>query len=407
MSLIKMTIRQPMAVMLLCSVALTGCDEFDGIKSLTDLGRKVDPIPSENSSGTKAAARPKPDSRGVITYANYQVIIARRGDTMGAIASRVGMTATDLAKHNGLSVNHTPRQGEVLALPDSVGRIAASGTSIEDIASSAIDEAPNTPARVPAASGDNEPVRHVVEPGETAYSIARLYDVSVTALASWNGLDRNLSVREGQQLLIPVAEAAGTTAAAAATTTAASASASTTSTATKTVAAVTPKAKPSAISKPGTGSETPEPPSASKPLPKTVAKTKVPESPNLQTEKTAAASKAKLLKPVNGKVLRGFSSKPGGNEGIDFGAPEGTAVKAAANGTVALISKSVSDTTIILVRHPDNLYTVYSNVSGASVNKGDRVTRGQSIGKVAGGKEPFVHFEIRRGTEAVDPAPYL
>ena len=47
-------------------------------------------------------------------------------------------------------------------------------------------------------------MRHRVEAGETAYSIARLYGVSVTALASWNGLGPDLAVRENQELLIPI-----------------------------------------------------------------------------------------------------------------------------------------------------------------------------------------------------------
>ena len=40
--------------------------------------------------------------------------------------------------------------------------------------------------------------------GETAYTIARLYNVSAKSLAEWNGLGPDLAVREGQYLLIPV-----------------------------------------------------------------------------------------------------------------------------------------------------------------------------------------------------------
>ena len=47
-------------------------------------------------------------------------------------------------------------------------------------------------------------MRHRVEPGETVYSIARLYGVSVTALASWNGLGPDMAIREDQELLIPI-----------------------------------------------------------------------------------------------------------------------------------------------------------------------------------------------------------
>ncbi len=50
----------------------------------------------------------------------------------------------------------------------------------------------------------NEPLRHTVERGETAFTIARLYSVTPRALAEWNGLPADMSVREGQILMIPV-----------------------------------------------------------------------------------------------------------------------------------------------------------------------------------------------------------
>lgn len=361
-------------------IALTGvlllsaCEDGFG---LTELGRAVDPVPR----ATPVQERVTPDARGVITYPTYQVIVAGSGDTISSLAARVGMSEQELARYNGLSPDHRLNKGEVLALPNSVARpdgSLSSGQSIEEIASSAIDRAPGT---APAQPGNDpaEPIRHVVEPGETAFSIARLYDVSVTALASWNGLDKNLSVRTGQQLLIPVANQ-------------------------DTSAAVV--AAP-VVSAPGTGTSTPTPPSAKKPLPTTVAAAPVPESPNMAADRTPAGASGKLLMPVNGDIIRGYSKGGKGNEGIDIAATVGTSVKAAETGEVALISKSVGDTTILLIRHPDNLYTVYSNITGVSLSKGQKVSRGQTVGKVAKGSPAFVHFEIRRGTESVDPAPYL
>lgn len=362
-------------------IALTGilllsaCDDGFG---LTELGHVVDPIPR----ATPVQERREPDTRGIITYPTYQVIVAGTGDTITSLADRAGMNAGELAQYNGLNVDHHLNKGEVLALPNTVSRpdgSLSSGQSIEEIASSAIDRAPGT---APAQPGNDpaEPIRHIVEPGETAFSIARLYDVSVTALASWNGLDKNLSVRAGQQLLIPVGSQE----------------------APRLVAAAAP-----VVSAPGTGTSTPTPPSAKKPLPKPVAAAAVPDSPNLATNRTPAGASGKLLMPVNGDIIRGYSKGGKGNEGIDIAATAGTSVKAAETGEVALISKSVGDTTILLIRHPDNLYTVYSNITGVSLSKGQTVSRGQTVGKVAKGSPAFVHFEIRRGTESVDPKPYL
>jgi murein DD-endopeptidase MepM/ murein hydrolase activator NlpD len=364
---------------LLCSaVALTACSDF----SLSDFNSKIDPIPSTEKS--QVSARPEPDSRGVITYPNYQVIVAKRNDTMADVAGRVGMSAQDLASHNGLPLTYIARKGELFALPK--GTIiptteAIEESTLESRATAAIDRAGATPIQTGTLQPGPEPIRHVVEPGETAYSVARLYGVSVTALASWNGLDRDLSVRPGQQLLIPVAED-GTV---------------------NTAAAAIPATENPIVSEPAT----PEPPSASKPLPASVETAELPESPNLAADRTPAGASGKLLRPVSGKVIRGYSKKKGGNEGLDIAAASGTSVKAAESGEVALISKSGSQNTIVLLRHPDNLYTVYSNVSDVSVKKGQKVSRGQSIAKVASGNPAFVHFEIRRGTESVDPVPYL
>ena len=115
----------------------------------------------------------------------------------------------------------------------------------------------------------------------------------------------------------------------------------------------------------------------------------------------------KMIRPVNGKIIRNFSNKSGGSEGIDYEVAEGTKVKAAAKGTVALVSKSVGDTTIVLLRHDNNIYTVYSNITDVELTRDINVEAGQIIGLVAGGDPSFVHFEVRKGTQAVDPTPYL
>ena len=88
----------------------------------------------------------------------------------------------------------------------------------------------------------------------------------------------------------------------------------------------------------------------------------IPESPNLVKDRTPVSAKGKLLKPVSVNVLRCYSNKPGGNEGLDFASKEGAAVLAAEGGEVALVSSVDGNKKIVLIRHPDNLYTVYSNV---------------------------------------------
>lgn len=382
-------------------VALAACDDtgtFDyDLRNFGKIG-----FDTSDAARQATAARPAADARGVISYPNYQVAVASRGDTVGSVAARVGVNAEDLARYNAVSPETALNKGEVLALPRRVSDGAAPATApttpgalgseaidITSIASSAIDRAapaqtaaPATTAAAPAKvqPPSSEPIRHKVARGETAYSIARYYNVSAKALAEWNGLPADLSVREGQYLLIPVASA----------------------TPPKTVAAAT--------TQPGQGSPTPEPPSAAKPLPAAVpAKASAPvdksAAPDLGATRTAASNSAKFALPVSGAVIRPYAK--GKNDGVDLAAAPGTAVKAADAGTVAAITKDTEQVPILVLRHEGGLLTVYANIDAISVQKGATVKRGQSIAKVRAGDPGFLHFEVRKGYDSVDPMPYL
>lgn len=362
---------------------LTGCADFD-----FDIRDKFGNAPDTSGAALQATApRPQEDNRGVISYPNYQVAIARRGDTVTDVANRVGLNPSELARYNGISTGATLRKDEIIALPRRVtepspatgsvttGPLQPEQVDITTLAGGAIERAGSTPATTANTPSGVEPVRHKVERGETAYSISRLYNVSVRSLAEWNGLGANLSVREGQYLLIPVASAARTAAANGAT-------------------------------QPGTGTPTPVPPSSTKPLPAetTTTTTTAPASPNLGGQSTAASSNAKLLYPVQGNIIRAYSSK---SDGIDIAAAAGASVKAADAGTVAAITRDTEQVPILVIRHTGNLLTIYANVSNIGVKKGDRVSRGQTIAKVRAANPAFVHFEVRKDFDSVDPMPYL
>ena len=394
------------ALAVLASLSLTGCAET--FNTMGNLFSQEEPAPA-----AATLPRPNPDARGVITYQSFQVAVARDGDNIESIAGRVGLSAASLAQHNGLPVTYRPRPGEVLALPGNVGGSmsdndwspliasnAITAAELEPITSGALDD-PGTGDN-PFANGQSsnviEPIRHRVEPGETAFTIARRYGVSVTALAEWNGLDRDMTVRAEQELLIPVTDARQAA-----------------------LAPVATDANP-----PGSGTPLAPPPSAADPLPanQDLASIETPASPNLAATRTeptpeptpapapapAAREGGQFLTPVaSGSVLRGYDPAAAvPNEGIDFAAPAGSPVRAAEQGEVALISKSLGGLgTIVLIRHADNLMTVYGRVSDVTLKKGDRVSRGQTIGTVAPGDTPNVHFEVRQGTASVDPGPYL
>ena len=62
---------------------------------------------------------------------------------------------------------------------------------------------------------------------------------------------------------------------------------------------------------------------------------------------------------------------------------------------------------ILVLRHSDGLLTVYAGLDNLQVGKDDPVTRGQKIAEVRAGTPPFLHFEVRRGLQAIDPTPFL
>ena len=345
--------------------------------------------------------RPKADTRGVISYPNYQVVVANRGDTLNDVAKRLDIDPVELSKFNGVGADVPLRKGEIIALPNRVTEPSAlTGLSSEPVdvtalAGNAINNSPDTTpvttAELPASGTSTptgvEPIRHKVERGETAFTVARLYQVSAKSLAEWNGLGSDFAVREGQFLLIPVAKQ-------------------------NPPSKQTEQAK---VEAPGEGTLTPTPPSAATPLPKndveapatqTAAKAAEPVKPVADVGKQSAPAKvAKMTYPVSGSIIRAYSK--GKNEGINIKGGAGTAVKAADGGSVAAITKSGDGVPIIVVRHPDNLLTVYANVTYVKVQKGDSVRRGQAIASLRTGDDAYVHFEVRNGFDSVDPLPFL
>lgn len=328
--------------------------------------------------------RPQPDDRGVISYPTFQVAVARQGDTIADVADRIGLPAGELARFNGIPPEARLRRDEVVALPSRVpetnGPIVPADTSeLAALAGSAIDRSGGGFASAVSTQAlpqtGREPVQHRVARGETAYTIARLYNISVRSLAKWNGLGADMAVREGQFLMIPVASEEQ------------------------------PAAPPP--ERPGAGSATPEPPSSTRPLPRaqSTAQAVTPPSPQLSETRSETASGARFSMPVDGDIIRPYAK--GKNEGVDIAANAGSPVRAADDGVVAAITRDTDQVPIIVIRHDDNLLTVYAGIDGLMVEKGDRVKRGQIFAKIRQGSPSFLHFEVRQGINSIDPMDYL
>lgn len=121
--------------------------------------------------------------------------------------------------------------------------------------------------------------------------------------------------------------------------------------------------------------------------------------------------------PVEGTILYRFGRVINPNNtttrwnGMGIQAASGTAVKSVSNGTVALNDIMGTYGRTVIVDHGGGDYSVYSSLSQSSLNRGSRVTKGQTIGTVGSNDPslpPHLHFEIRRGGgPAVDPFEWL
>ncbi len=121
--------------------------------------------------------------------------------------------------------------------------------------------------------------------------------------------------------------------------------------------------------------------------------------------------------PVTGTITSpfGWRSNPFGgapefHQGLDIAAPSGTAVTAAAGGTVIMAQWYGGYGNYILIDHGGGYSTGYGHLSAIYVSNGQSVARGQAIGAVGSTGQstgPHLHFEVRIAGKPVDPAPRL
>lgn len=128
-------------------------------------------------------------------------------------------------------------------------------------------------------------------------------------------------------------------------------------------------------------------------------------------EKSAAPGG--FIWPVRGQVVSGYGPKKGGlyNDGINIAAPRNTPVAAAADGVVAYVGNGIASYgNLVLIRHGGGVVTAYAHLADVKVKAGMPVKKGQPIGAVGSSgavESAQLHFEIRRGGDAVDPRKFL
>lgn len=223
------------------------------------------------------------------------------------------------------------------------------------------------PAPPPVPLSSSEPhvepdlvgVVHVVKRGETVYRIARSYGIPVRELMEVNDLRDPRQLEVGMELFVPGA--------------------------TRTVEV--PPAAPGAPPEPEV----------------------VPPEPSIDGRGGATAGS--LRWPVQGVLYSRYGVRQGQrHDGIDIAAPEGTTIGAAASGSVIYTGEQSGYGSIVILKHPGGLLTLYAHASSILVHQGDRVVAGQPIARVGrSGRTtgPHLHFEVRDGTRPRNPLFYL
>lgn len=117
--------------------------------------------------------------------------------------------------------------------------------------------------------------------------------------------------------------------------------------------------------------------------------------------------------PVNGRRTSGFGMRFHPvlhrhklHTGVDFGAPTGTPIRAAATGVVVHAGWWGAYGNAVIVDHGGGVTTLYGHMSSIGCRSGQTVKRGQTIGRVGNtgwSTGPHLHFEVRRNGVPVNP----
>jgi murein DD-endopeptidase MepM/ murein hydrolase activator NlpD len=232
--------------------------------------------------------------------------------------------------------------------------------------------------------------RHVVRPGDTIYGISRTYEVALSRLVQLNGIAPPYKIVVGHILRLPDSV----------------------------------EQQPAVVAKPSSRPQTAKVAPPAKKRGNIKAASKKAQGPKVRPKpkprKALAAipkppplSNRKFLLPVRGRLLSRFGPKGRGlrNDGVNIAAPRGSPVRAAQNGIVVYSGNALLGFgNMLLVRHANGYMTAYAHNESISVKRGDTVRRGQVISTVGSSgnvASPQLHFEIRKGKRAVNPAKYL
>ncbi len=114
--------------------------------------------------------------------------------------------------------------------------------------------------------------------------------------------------------------------------------------------------------------------------------------------------------PIKGKVIAYFNDRKGdvSNRGIDIEAGEGDVVKAVREGTIVLADYVAGYGQTLFLDHGDGFISVYAHNEKLLSKLGEHVYKGDPLAEVGRiGRRSIAHFELRKGSKAVNPLYYL
>ena len=398
----------------------------------------------------ESESEPAPEPEDIITVAGYQTdelyvapraavgtVVVRRGDTLYAIARDNNTTIADLAEINNLKSPYSLRIGQVLKLEKPVPKeiekpkeIVAPKAKPEQTVEKKPEPKPEPKIKeksAPKPEQKSEPKQARATPkpdvrvpvktitvarGDTLYSLSRAYSVPVNDLAVMNNLSAPFALTVGQKLRVPDLPKAESPKKSVKQTEQPKKqeNKNTEKKKVEPKPKVKKKADDKAKTKPADKTATKKQQTAKPAEPKKVATA---QKKQQTTPKIAARSSSKFSWPVRGKILSHFGAKTGGlyNDGINISAAFDSPVRAAENGVVAYAGNEVRGMgNLVIIQHEGGWMTVYAHMNSMAVRRGADVKVGQKIGTLGQtGKvnKPQLHFEIRKGTKAYNPADYL
>lgn len=173
------------------------------------------------ASASVSAAKTAPSLKAGEKY------VVRSGDTLSGIASRSGVSVSDLKAVNGLKGDMII-VGQTLLLPQGAKAPAAAAVAAKKPApavkpETSVPAVKPAPAVAPAAAPAIEPVQpeagepeadeadravmeHIVYPGDTLEGLAETYATTVEELKALNNLEDPVELKSAQRLIVPVQE---------------------------------------------------------------------------------------------------------------------------------------------------------------------------------------------------------